>query len=579
MSELYLGISLLSCVDLIVLMVFAGTNSRIPAEKRNSFLLAYSILMLAIIADVLSTALNGAPQWTTGLHTVMKCFDYIITPAVSLSFMHQFSTTKNLTRPVYIILICNAIFEILSCFTGWTFYIDADNYYQYGPLRLVYSGVYVACIVFVIISIVKFARKYKHLNLGPLLAILIMTLVGALAQEFFSNIRISNLSITVACTLLYIYFCVFMQYEDLISMQMQQDLLYKDPLTGLFSKYYYDCMIADYKNGKKMEENLALIEADIDGLKLINETKGHEAGDKLVKEFADCMEEVLSPYGQCIRIGGDKFIARILTSDKTAEELAGKLEALAKSRDMAVSVGAAGVMDDSNEITTIDQLIAMANKQMYQCKGRKKIAEVARQQTEKTTEELLEQVVMAMESSLAIKDSYTQGHSIRVAQYSELIARYLGYSEKRVTAVKYMALLHDIGKIGVKNDILNKNGALEGNEVELIRQHTIMGSDILQNITSIPNLYMGARWHHERIDGKGYPDGLTGDQIPEEVRIISVADAFDAMTSNRSYRKKLPFQEAKRRLIEGADTQFDRRMVEAFADIIDNGLEEDTYAG
>ena len=291
------------------------------------------------------------------------------------------------------------------------------------------------------------------------------------------------------------------------------------------------------------------------------------------------MEEVLSPYGQCIRIGGDKFIARILTSDKTAEELAGKLEALAKSRDMAVSVGAAGVMDDSNEITTIDQLIAMANKQMYQCKGRKKIAEVARQQTEKTTEELLEQVVMAMESSLAIKDSYTQGHSIRVAQYSELIARYLGYSEKRVTAVKYMALLHDIGKIGVKNDILNKNGALEGNEVELIRQHTIMGSDILQNITSIPNLYMGARWHHERIDGKGYPDGLTGDQIPEEVRIISVADAFDAMTSNRSYRKKLPFQEAKRRLIEGADTQFDRRMVEAFADIIDNGLEEDTYAG
>ena len=579
MNELYFGISLLSCVDLIVLMVFAGTNSRIPVEKRNSFLMAYSILLLAILADVMSTALNGTPPWTMGLHTAMKCLDYIITPAVSLSFMHQFSTTKNLLRPVYAILICNAILEIVSCFTGWVFYIDADNYYQYGPLRLVYSAAYVVCLIFVIVSIVKFARKYKHLNIGPLLVILIMTLLGALAQEFFPNIRICNLSITVACTLLYIYFCVFLQYEDIMSLQMQQNLLERDSLTGLFSRYYYDRMIASYKNGRKLEEDLAFIEADIDGLKQINDVQGHKEGDRLVKEFADCMKEVLGSYGQCYRIGGDEFVARILTGDKTAEELSGKLEALAKSRDMDVSVGAASVMDEADEVTNIDQLAALADKKMYECKGRKKIAEATRRQTEKTTEELLEQVVMALESSLAVKDSYTQGHSIRVAQYSELIARYLGYSEKRVTAVKYMALLHDIGKIGIRNDILNKNGALEDNEAELIRQHTIMGSDILQNITSIPNLYMGARWHHERVDGTGYPDGLTGDQVPEEVRIISVADAFDAMTSNRSYRKKLPCQEAKKRLIEGADTQFDRRIVEAFADIIDNGLESSICAG
>ena len=149
-------------------------------------------------------------------------------------------------------------------------------------------------------------------------------------------------------------------------------------------------------------------------------------------------------------------------------------------------------------------------------------------------------VVQTLAAAIDAKDNYTNGHSARVAVYSREIARRAGYSEKGQNDIYMMGLLHDVGKIGVPDAVINKPGKLTDEEFEKIKNHPVMGARILKSIKEMPRLVTGARWHHERYDGRGYPDGLKGTDIPEEARIISVADAYDAMTSYRSYREPMP---------------------------------------
>ncbi|MBQ4232958.1 MAG: HD-GYP domain-containing protein, partial [Lachnospiraceae bacterium] len=170
---------------------------------------------------------------------------------------------------------------------------------------------------------------------------------------------------------------------------------------------------------------------------------------------------------------------------------------------------------------------------------------------------LFEQTATALVNSIDAKDTYSRGHSVRVAEYSEKIARVAGKSDEECEMIFYSALLHDVGKIGISDAIINKNGKLTSDEYDVIKEHPVMGNQILSSIEEYPYLSVGAHYHHERYDGKGYPDGLKGEEIPEIARIISVADAYDAMTSNRSYRSAIPQQIVREEIVKGAGTQFD----------------------
>ena len=152
----------------------------------------------------------------------------------------------------------------------------------------------------------------------------------------------------------------------------------------------------------------------------------------------------------------------------------------------------------------------------------------------------LRHVVEAFAATIDAKDKYTTGHSSRVADYAREISRRYGYSKKRQEEIHTMGLLHDVGKIVVPDAVINKPGRLTPEEYEIIKTHCMKGYDILTRTTDMPEMAVGARWHHERYDGKGYPDGLSGKDIAEPARIIAVADAYDAMTSQRSYRDALP---------------------------------------
>ena len=171
------------------------------------------------------------------------------------------------------------------------------------------------------------------------------------------------------------------------------------------------------------------------------------------------------------------------------------------------------------------------------------------------------------------KDTYTHGHSSRVAAYSREIARRAGFSEAEQDSIFMMGILHDVGKIGIQDAIINKEGRLTDEEYAAIKTHPAMGAEILGHITDYPELAIGARWHHERYDGCGYPDGLAGDDIPEVARIIAVADSYDAMTSNRSYRGAMAQDVVRAEIARCSGSQFDPRFADVMLQMIDEDAE------
>ncbi len=191
------------------------------------------------------------------------------------------------------------------------------------------------------------------------------------------------------------------------------------------------------------------------------------------------------------------------------------------------------------------------------------------QERQERMERLSRETVLSLAKAVEAKDKYTNGHSERVASYARMIAEKAGMSEADQNDIYFVGLLHDIGKIGVPDTVINKTSRLTDEEFALIKEHPIIGAKILKDITEMPGIEKGARWHHERYDGKGYPDGIKGEEIPEFSRIICVADAYDAMTSTRSYRDILPQEKVRSEIIKGRGTQFDPKYADIMIELID----------
>lgn len=190
-------------------------------------------------------------------------------------------------------------------------------------------------------------------------------------------------------------------------------------------------------------------------------------------------------------------------------------------------------------------------------------------------EKLTYQAMMTLAQTIDAKDTYTKGHSTRVAEYSRMIAKRRGMSEQEQAEIYFMGLLHDIGKIGIRDEIINKPGRLTDEEFAVIKSHPAIGFDILKNMTEIQHIEYGARWHHERYDGKGYPDGKKGDEIPEFARIIAIADAYDAMSSSRSYRAAMLQEKVRAEIEAGMGTQFDPELAKIMLELIDEDVNYD----
>jgi energy-coupling factor transport system substrate-specific component len=200
---------------------------------------------------------------------------------------------------------------------------------------------------------------------------------------------------------------------------------------------------------------------------------------------------------------------------------------------------------------------------------KKKTQALAKKQKENRI--FIREMTEAFAKVIDVKDSYTNGHSTRVAEYTAMLAKELGYNEDDVEKYYNIALLHDIGKITISKDVLNKPGQLSDKEFNIIKSHSAKGYEILKDISIMPELAIGAGAHHERPDGKGYPKGLKGKEIPRVAQIIAVADTFDAMYSDRPYRKRMNFEKAVSIIKEVSGTQLESDVVDAFLRLVEKG--------
>ena len=187
-------------------------------------------------------------------------------------------------------------------------------------------------------------------------------------------------------------------------------------------------------------------------------------------------------------------------------------------------------------------------------------------------QKLSDQTVLALARTIDAKDKYTNGHSFRVSDYSVALAKRLGWSEAEVNEMRRESLLHDIGKIGIPDAVLNKPGRLDNEEFETIKSHTVIGKNILEGLEDMSGIANVALYHHERYDGKGYPTGLSGSDIPLHARIVAIADAYDAMNSDRIYRPALSRDKIRKEFDRCTGTQFDPELIAVFKEIFDEGI-------
>lgn len=218
---------------------------------------------------------------------------------------------------------------------------------------------------------------------------------------------------------------------------------------------------------------------------------------------------------------------------------------------------------------TLEELNNLKKSLQKEVKRQTKAAEDRREKVER----LSQQVILTLAKTIDAKDKYTNGHSERVADYSREIARRMGMSEDEQHEIYCMGLLHDIGKIGISDAIINKTEKLTDEEYQMIQKHPEIGEDILKGISEIPGISIGAKFHHEKYDGSGYPDGVSGEFIPIQARIIGIADAYDAMASKRSYRDVLPQEVVRAEILKGKGTQFDPMCGDILLEMMDEDKE------
>lgn len=363
----YTAIVILSCLTICALGILVYENARFEKSAKRRFYLTYAFLIVATLSEWVGIALNGAPEWTVWIHRIVKCIDYTSTPIVGICFALQVSDEKEWKKHVWIavILAANALFEIISVFTGWTFYINEENYYCHGPLYFIYTIVYCIAIVDILISFRAYSKNFKKQNRLSLYVIIFLACMGIGFQELGSgSIRTSCLSLAFGSALLFIHYNEFLQQKNDDNMFYQKKLIETDALTGMRSRYSYIKTLNEYHNKDTLPRGLAVFSIDINGLKFVNDSRGHAAGDRLIQNAAECILEVFGRYGKCFRIGGDEFVAILNIEKRKIPEIVKSLDIAEKRKDGLSLASGYAVAEEHPELS-IEELINIADKMMY----------------------------------------------------------------------------------------------------------------------------------------------------------------------------------------------------------------------
>ena len=336
-----------------------------------------------------------------------------------------------------------------------------------------------------------------------------------------------------------------------------QDVATTDSLTGLENRLAFDELLKNIAQEDSDAGNWTMILMDVNGLKYANDTFGHQAGDVLIVAAGKSIKKAYGLHGNCFRIGGDEFA---VVTKAPLDSLFLLYTNLQKSIEeynkdalyhLSIAVGESRLRSDSGIRKSISDWKMEADLNMYRDKVR------YHKSTEVNENQNLKDLITCLISVEEAKDSYTAYHSERVKAYTELLARLLGLSEASVSLITHAAHLHDIGKMGISDNVLGKPGKLTDDEFSIIKQHPVIGAKILMQSNYTHELVQIVLHHHERYDGRGYPEGLKGEEIPIGARIIAIADSIDAMTSKRVYRDAMSLDYCRKEIEKNLGVMYD----------------------
>jgi diguanylate cyclase (GGDEF)-like protein len=390
------------------------------------------------------------------------------------------------------------------------------------------------------------------------------------------------------------------QFEEVLA--KVEKLSQTDSLTALRNRRSFQQVLqSEFRRCRRYNRVMALMMLDLDFLKATNDALGHQAGDQIIKTFAQIITDSVRATDAVGRLGGDEFAVLmpesssadvLAVAQRICQELAGRSVGRGELQmTLTASVGIADVNDPA--VDSPETLVDQADKALYAAKrgGRNRCVRSDQMpdpngletlQDHNRVDNLCKQLagldakfkrlfvdaLGGLISALEARDEHTANHSAKVRRYAMMIARKMSLPQRTVEHVGRAAMLHDIGKIGLPDNVLRKASSLTKQEWELVRRHPIMSVRILEGMEFLDQEIPAVRYHHERFDGGGYPEGLAGSSIPLAARILAVADAFDAMVSSRVYRDGMGVAAALEEIRGNSGTQFDPAVVEAFFQVV-----------
>ncbi|MGI5911579.1 MAG: diguanylate cyclase [Syntrophomonadaceae bacterium] len=355
-----------------------------------------------------------------------------------------------------------------------------------------------------------------------------------------------------------------------------------DLLTGLYNYGYFQEKIVNYVQNSSEKHPLSLIMIDIDYFNHYNDINGHQAGDLLICVVSDILKSTIKDYGFVARYGGDEFVVVLPDTEsakatKVIEEINQVLSKQSFLGERYQPFGkitiSTGIAVCPTHATNAKELINYADQALYRAKSLDKnkvevYYSVFEHLDMQDDEKIILNSIQTLVSVINAKDRYTYGHSERVTEYSIKLAKKIGLNQEEINLLGYAAFLHDIGKIELDWNVLNKKGPLNPEQWEQVKNHSQWGSEIIKAMSKLHPIVPVILYHHENYDGSGYPHGIKGSDIPLLARIIRVVDSYDAMVSHRPYRQNLSVFQALKELKSNAGLQFDPQMVEHFIEVI-----------
>lgn len=441
-------------------------------------------------------------------------------------------------------------------------------------------------IFIVLISAIQFGKNYS-------IAVSVVCFIFIMLIDF-SNTTLTQKEISIyfekdliLITAIFIVAFITGMYVDIEREHCEElkNLANKDELTGLYNhRFFQEYLQNSITNAENNGKEVSLLFMDIDYFKNYNDINGHQAGDLLLKQIGRILKKSVRKNDIVARYGGEEFAAVLPnTNEQDAIKIGERIRTAIQNttfrgqenqpdKNITISIG---VSSYPTRAISKSQLINTADDALYRAKSFNKnrvesyhsvLDDLCKQMN------IQEDTIKSLKtfiSMINLKDRYTYGHTERVVIYVKWFAQMLNLKEEEQIQIQVAAYLHDIGKLEIPENVLNKRGKLTDEEFQMFRSHPQVGVDLISHIKPFKAFVPIIKYHHERYDGYGYPDKLKGDEIPYLARMITIADSFDAMTSNRPYNIRKTHEEGIEELRKNAGAQFDPELVEKFIEMLE----------